>query len=189
MAFLITSLYYCVMNYITSLLVDVHGMDKGVSVYVTIIAPIMVALGPMMTISSCEKDRNFIREAILYSLILIPVILLLAFFYELNVWFSLILSVAFVVIANGVKAIVLSVMTFKMRNMINAGAYSAISNAIASISAGVTPTVIGRIIDGSGWQAAYFTTFGIVIFIIAALVVINFVVKKTNSNKTEGKEV
>ena len=187
MAFLITSLYYCVMNYITSLLVDVHGMDKSVSVYVTIIAPIMVALGPMMTISSCDKDRNFIREAILYSLLLIPIVLLLAFFYDLNVWFALVLSVAFVVIANGVKAIVLSVMTFKMRDMINAGAYSAISNAIASISAGVTPTVIGRIIDASGWRAAYFTTLGVASFIILALVIINLIVK--SSNKTIKTEV
>ncbi|MBQ9735031.1 MAG: MFS transporter [Clostridia bacterium] len=93
MAFLITSLYYCVMNYITSLFVDVHGMDKSVSVYVTIIAPIMIALGPMMTISLCEKHRDFIKNAILCSLILLPVSLLLAFFFDLNVWLSLVLCI------------------------------------------------------------------------------------------------
>ncbi|MBQ9735030.1 MAG: hypothetical protein IJV95_04130 [Clostridia bacterium] len=95
----------------------------------------------------------------------------------------------FIVVTNGVKAIVLSVMAFKLRNMVNAGAYSAISNAIASLAAGVTPTIIGSIIDNSGWQAAYLTTFGIAVFVILALILINVIIKKTNSNKTGKTEV
>ena len=136
-----------------------------------------------MTISSCEKDKNFIRQAILYSLILLPIVLLLVFFYSINVWFALLLSVSFVVIANGVKAIALSVITFKMRSVINAGAYSAISNAIASISAGITPTIIGGIIDNHGWKSAYLTTFGILLFIIISLILINLLVKRIDKNR------
>ena len=179
MAFLITSLYYCVMNYISSLLVDVHGMSQDVSIYVSMIAPVTIALGPMLVIRSCDKHKDFIRQALLFSLVLVPIPILLAFFYDSNVFVALSLTIIFIVVANGVKAIILSVMTFKLRYEINAGAYSAISNAVASVSAGVTPTVIGSIIDNAGWGAAYWTTFGIVMVVVACIFVIDVFVRRS----------
>ena len=107
-----------------------------------------------------------------------PVPVLLALFYDVNLFVALGLSVIFVVIANGVKAIGLSVMTFKMRKVMNAGAYSAISNAVASIAAGVTPTIIGKIIDSSGWAAAYWVTFALCAVIAVGLLVIDIIVRK-----------
>ena len=82
--------------------------------------------------------------------------------------------------ANGIKAIVLSVMTFKLRTVINAGSYSAIANAVASVSAGVTPTIIGAVIDVSGWQSAYLVVLGLTAFVTLALTAINIVVIKDN---------
>jgi cyanate permease len=178
MVFLITSLYYCVMNYITSLLVEVHGLPQDVSIYVSVIAPIAIAFGPMMTITSCDHHKDFIRQGLLFTLIVLPVPVLLALFYKANLLVALVLSVIFVVLANGIKAIGLSVMTFKMRKVMNAGAYSAISNAVASIAAGVTPTIIGKIIDSSGWAAAYWVTFAVCVVIAVALFVIDIIVRK-----------
>ena len=186
MAFIITSLYYGVMNFITSSLVDVHGVSQDVSIYVAIIAPITIVAGPMMTISSCDKDRDFIREGIFYMLALLPIPLLLAFFYDVNVFLYLALAIVFIVVANGVKAIVLSVMTFKMRKIINAGSYSAISNAVASVSAGVTPAILGWVKDVFGWSAVYFTVFGISLFIVVALILIELWVCRLNK-KTDAK--
>ena len=60
----------------------------------------------------------------------------------------------------------------------NAGAYSAISNAVASVSAGVTPTVIGAIIDNFGWQASYFVTFGLIVTFVVLCIVIDMHVRK-----------
>lgn len=180
MSFLITALYYGVMNYITSMLVDVHGLSDQVSIYVSIIAPITIALGPMLTIYSCDKNRNFIRQAICYLLIALPFPLFLALFYKVNVVLTLVLSVIFVIIANGVKAIVLSVVAYKMRKQINVGAYTAISNAIASLSAGIVPTIIGSIIDKAGWAVSYYVIFGLTAFIIVALIGINIFAKRMN---------
>ena len=132
----------------------------------------------MMAISSCDHHKDFIRQALVYSLILLPVPVLLAFFYKANLFLALGLSVVFVVVANGVKSIVLSVMTFKMRKVMNAGAYSAISNAVASIAAGVTPTIIGKVIDGPGWAAAYWVTTIVCAVIIIALFIIDTIVRK-----------
>jgi MFS family permease len=178
MAFLITAVYYCIMNYITSLLVDVYNLPQDVSIYVSILAPITIAVGPMITIRSCDHHKDFIRQAVLFSLILLPIPIIMAFFYNVNIFLALGLSLVFVIFANGVKAIVLSVMAFKMRKVMNAGAYSAISNAVASVSAGVTPTIIGAIIDNYGWQASYFVTFGIVAVTFVLMVIIDVAVRR-----------
>ena len=178
MAFIITALYYCVMNYIPSLLVDVHGLPQDTSIYVSIIAPIAIALGPLMTINSCDHHKDFIRQGLLYTLLLLPVSLLLVFFHGTNIFLALALLIIFIVVANGVKAIVLSVITFKLRKVMNAGAYSAISNAIASLAAGVTPTIIGGIIDTSGWATSYLVTFGLCAVVAVALFVIDIFVRR-----------
>lgn len=81
-----------------------------------------------------------------------------------------------IVFTNGIKAIVLRVMTFKFHTVINAGSYSAIVNAVASLSAGVTPTIIGAVIDTSGWQSAYLVVIRLSVFVTLALVIINMLV-------------
>jgi MFS family permease len=145
----------------------------------------------MLTIYTCDRHKDFIKQGIIYSLIILPIPALLAFFYQVNMFLALGLSIVFIVIANGIKTIVLSIMSFRMRKFINAGAYSAISNAVASISAGVTPTIIGRIIDVSGWAAAYWVTFGLVAVIIIGLVAVDIYVRreyrKTHNLKNSDK--
>ena len=167
------SLYYAIMNYITALLVDVYGMSQNLSIYVAIIAPIAVTFGPIFTINSCAKNQDFIAVGIRYLLVILPVPLLLMFFYDSHVLVAIVLSVAFIVVVQGVKAIVLSVIAYQMRTQINVGAYSAITNAVASVSAGVTPVVIGKIIDVSGWETAY----GVVFALIAGIVVLSCVLE------------
>ena len=177
-AFLFTAVYTAVMNYITSLLVDVHGLSQDVSIYVTIIAPVAVTLGPILTINLCEKHKDYIKIALICSIITLPVSILLAFLFDLNVFVAISISVFFVVLANGIKFINLSVVALKVRNQVNAGSYTAITNAVASLSAGVTATIIGRIIDVYGWQTMYTVIFILVIVIVALLIVIDILVRK-----------
>ena len=77
-----------------------------------------------------------------------------------------------------IKFINLSVVALKVRNQVNAGSYTAITNAVASLSAGVTATIIGRIIDVYGWQTMYTVIFILVIVIVALLIVIDILVRK-----------
>ena len=136
-----------------------------------------------MTISACNKDRDFIRQGILFTLVVLPIPLIMAFFYKFNVIFALALTILFVIFTNGVKAISLSIITFKMRKQINAGSYSAISNAVASVAAGVTPTVIGSIIDNSGWKTAYLVTFAITLVFVVSLIIIDIFVRKADKKR------
>ena len=182
MTFLITAVYYCVMNYITSLLVDIHGLSQDISIYVSTIAPIAITLGPVLIIRSCDRHKDFVKQSSIYMSILIPLILIITLFYEVNMWLFLVLAVAFVVIANAVKSAVISIMAYKMRNVVNSGGYSAITNAVASVSAGVTPTLMGLILGdpsvGANWDAFFLVTTGLTVFVFVALVIIDVIVRK-----------
>lgn len=183
LTFVITSLYYGIMNFITSSLVEVHGVSQEISIYVSIIAPIAIIAGPVMIIKCCDRVKDFIKVGIFFTLSILPIGLLLVLFYDANVIIYLALVVFFIVIANGIKAIVLSVITFKMRDVINAGAYSAISNAVASVSAGVSPVIMGWIKDAYGWKAVYIALLSIVLFIAVSLIITDIVLKTHKKQK------
>ena len=178
MSFFITCLFYAVMNYITSLLVTVHGVSQDISIYVTMIAPAAISIGPIVAISMCDKTIDFIRQGLYMLIVLLPISALLALFYNANLYLALALCIIFIVIANGVKAVVLSVIAFRMRKVINSGSYSAISNALASLAAGVAPTVIGAIIDVSGWAASYWVIFALVAALIIATLIIDIYIRR-----------
>lgn len=186
-AFVITALYYGIMNYITSLLVDVHHLPDDVSIFVSILAPLTIAIGPMTMITICDKKKNFVQNGIIASLITLPIPLLLALFYDLNVVFALALSVVYVVMLNSIKAIPLSISTFIMKKQINSAGYSAISNAVASLSAGVAPTVIGKIIDVYGWSVSYYVLFITLAFTIVMAIFVNILIKRSSKKSLVSK--
>ena len=167
-----------VMNYITALLVDVYGLNDDISIYVSMLAPAVIAIGPIIAISMCDYNRNFIKVGLYMLIILLPLTIFLVFLYSYNIIIALVLSLLFIIMANGVKTIVLSVMSFRMRKIVNSGSYIALSNAIASLAAGVSPTVIGIIIDVAGWQVNYLVIALLIVLLIIATLIININVRK-----------
>ena len=183
LVFFITCLYYAINNWISTLLVDVYKMDQDVSIYITILAPTLIALGPMMTIRYCDKHRDFVRAGLVYLCAALPIPFLLAFFYDKNVIFAFVLSVIYIIAVNGVKAITLSIIAFKLRCVVNTAEYTAISNAIASLAGGLAPTIIGKIIDSHGWSASYFSVFGVTLGVVLVLIVVDTIVRKNDKSK------
>ena len=183
LVFLITCLYYAINNWISTLLVDVYSMSQDVSIYITILAPTLIAVGPALTIRYCEHHRDFIRAGVLYLAVAMPVPLILAFFYDVNLIFAFVLSVFYIIAVNGVKSIALSIMAFKLRDVVNTAEYTAISNATASLAGGVAPTVVGKIIDSHGWSVSYFVVFGVTLFVVATLMVIDVFIRKNDKSK------
>jgi sugar phosphate permease len=183
LVFFITVLYYAVMNWISTLLVEIHHLSQDISIYITILAPALISLGPVMTIRSCDRDRDFVKVGMKYMLAVLPIPLLLSFLYNVNVIVAFVLSVVFVIVVNGVKAIVLSIIAFKLREEVNTAEYCVISNATASLAGGIAPTVVGSIIDSHGWSVSYLVIFAISLFVFVSIAVTDAVVvraKKKN---------
>ena len=173
--FLTAALYYAVMNWITSLLVDVYTLNQDISIYISTLAPVLITIGPVLTIRSCDKDRDFIREGWIYMLFALPLPLLLAFFYDSNAILAFVMCALFVIITSGVKAIGVSVIAFKMRRTLNTAQFSAIANASGSLAGGIAPTLVGMIIDYKGWGTSYLAIFVASLLITAGLIAIDFI--------------
>ena len=183
LVFLITCLYYAINNWISTMLVEEHGLSQDIAIYITILAPALIAVGPAMTIRYCDRHRDFVRAAYLYLLAALPIPAVLAFFYGSSAILTFVLSVIYIVAVNGVKSIGLSVMAFKLKDVVNTAEYTAISNAIASLAGGIAPTAIGFVIDGFGWKVSYLAVFGVTLGVVIALMGVDIVVRKIDKSK------
>ena len=190
MSFLITAVYNCLCNWLPSLLVDVFSFPQDASIYVSILSPIVMLFGPILTIWSCERDNNFIRQCLIYCLIILPICILMVWFYEVNIIITILLVVLYLGLANGIRTIVLSVMTFQLHTQINAGTYSAISNAVASATGAIIPTFWGYLIDNCGWKLSFVAIVVLMVIIILLLFLLLLLLKnKVIKKKKEVKDV
>ena len=186
---IINGMYYGAMNFVTSVLVDIHDLPQDASIYVSTIVPIIIILGPMITISSCEKHRDYVKEGIKYLLILMPLPILLAIFYKVNFILYLVLIVIYLILANGIRVILNNVIAFKMKDYINVASFTAITNAFASIAASVWPLIIAFIYDNSNWGTTYWTLTAMTVVTLIATIVIDRVVKSTYKKDNNGENL
>ena len=176
--FLSGVLYYAVMNWISTLLVEVHSMSQNISIYVTTLAPLLISIGPVLTIRSCDKHRNFIRVGLVYFLFAMPIPLLLAFLYDVNALLAFLLSAIFVILMNGVKTMAMTVAAFKMRREVNTAQFCVIANAAGSLSAAIAPTAVGKVIDDFGWSVSYLAVFGLAVVLVLLFIGSDLVSRK-----------
>ena len=181
--FMVATLYYSVMNWITSLLVDVYSVSQDISIYITTLAPILLTLGSLMTIRSCDKDKDFIMVGAKYLLLALPLPFVLTFLYNFNVIFAFAICAVFVIITNGVKTIGISVVAFKMRRSLNTAQISSITNASASLAGGIAPTIIGLVIDCKGFGMAYFVIFVVNIITVLSILGVDLLLVRSGKQK------
>ena len=180
---LCSALYFMGMNWMPNMLQEVFSLPADVSLYITILAPICITVGPVLTVNSCEKHKNFVAVSIVYFSLACIFALLLFLFYDKNVVVTIILLLIFLVLANGARMISLSIVSMRMRTSIEPRTYTTLVNAVASISAGLAPFLFGSIIDNSGWTSAYLTLLICNVCVVAILIGAHFVIRLANKNK------
>ena len=188
---LVTTLYYAINNWVGNFFKEVYGLPDSVSIVISLIVPIMTFFGPFIAISLSKKRKNYIKSAVVAVFVPLAAALALVFFYDAGIIVAMLLIAVFIV---GTKVLTgfQSVATFDMRTEINAGSYSAMVNAAASVSAALAPTVMGKIIDAAnaagstgqeGWVAQYGCAAGIsAATFLFLLLCFAFTRKKTNLN-------
>ncbi len=188
-SFLLNGLYYGVMGFVTRVLVDIYALPQDASIYISTIIPIIIILGPLITISSCEKHKDFIKVAIKYLIILLPIPILLVLLYKVNMILFLVLIVIYLILANGIRVILNNVVGFKMKDYINVAAFVAIINAFASISASVWPLIIAYIKDNGTWGATYVAIVIMVVAVLLATFVIDLLVRRIYKKDNNGEDL
>ena len=184
---IINGLYYGVFSFITSVLVDIYAIPQDISIYVSTIVPIVIVLGPLITISSCEKHKDFVGEGIKYLFMLAPLPIMLALLYDKSMLLFIAMALVYLVFTNGIRIILTNVIAFKMKDFINVASFSALTNAFASVAASIWPLVIALVKDNGGWGATYWTLTVMTITLLLVTIIIDrgikIVYKKDNNGE------
>ena len=186
---IINGLYYGVFSFVTSVLVDIYNFPQDASIYVSTIIPILIILGPVIIINSCEKHRDFIKVGIKYLLIFLIIPILLGLFYDVNAILFIALIVVYLVLVNGIRVILNNVIAFKMKDYINVASFTALTNAFASIAASVWPLIIAFIYDNSNWGVTYWTLTAMTAILLVITIIIEKVVKTTYKKDNNGENL
>ncbi len=177
LSILVHFVYYGVLNWLPSLLTENFAMKESIAQAISAIAPIAVAIGPVLAIRHCETHPDFVFVGFIYLSLACILSLLLIFLFKTNVILTLVLVCVFLVIIQGTISMVFSVISYKLSQYVNAGAHAGLMNAAGGISAGLAPTILGAIIDSNGWQVSYITIFAIIfittLFVFALLISLN----------------
>ena len=181
MSLLIHALFYGVMNWMPSLLIDknVFALSPSAGILITVLAPIVTSVGPIIAVVNCEKHKNFVSVAFVYLSISLVFALLLALFCKTNLILSILLLIVFLSVVQCAVTVVLSIVSFKMSKFINVGAHGGLMNAAGAIAAGFTPTIIGAVIDGSGWNISYWVIFALNLALVSIIAVMLLLMKKS----------
>ena len=174
LTFLTNALYFSLFNWFSKLLYDVFSLSKTYSIFISLFIPLITFLGSIISINICEKHNAIYVVAIIMYGISLPLSFLLVLFYDINIFFVVVIYVGFLIIANGARNIYQSITAFKLRTVIDSGKLSLVLNGTASIGAGFAPTIIGWVIDCYGWMSSFLLLFLLdgLIFILTIILVV-----------------
>ena len=183
LSFLVHCVFYGTINWIPSLLQENFGMREDLAILISVLAPLATMIGPIIAIRHCEKHINFIAVGLVYFIIASVISFAYVFIFDVNLILSLSILIIYLIIIQGAVTIIFSVISYKLCDYINAGAHSGLMNAAGAFAAGFAPTIVGAIIEYSGWQISYLVVF-IITFVITILIsTILFVLNKFKYKK------
>jgi len=171
-------MHYSIMNWLPSMLNKIFGMPESASILISIIAPLIMFLFSFVAIYTCEKQQDIIKVFGVFMIIAVIAYLPLVFVFDVNIILTLALIILFIGLASAGRVVLAGVISFKMRSQINTGSYMASTNAMASIAAGVMPTVTGCVIDAYGYQAFFYVVLGVVALCSLLSVILFFFIEK-----------
>lgn len=180
-------MHYGVMNWMPDMLHELFGMPQSYSILITLIAPLIMLVGSFIAIFSCEKVKNILTVNTVSSVVAFVMLIPLLFFYKANIVVTLGLLIVFIGSSYMGRVVFAGIMSMKMRSQINAGAYTASTNAMASIAAGVMPPIAGHIITGNGYGSLFLTV--LILFAVFAILLLMFNIFVAHKNSVEVKNV
>ncbi|MBR1983117.1 MAG: MFS transporter [Clostridia bacterium] len=190
--FIITSVYFMLSTNVDFFLKEVGGFTNSQSKSLTIIATIVTVVGPLITVSLCEKYRNYIIVGGVLCSIALVFMLMLVFAFEYSAIFSLIIFIIFLIIINGARTITLSIVGVKQRSNIDSGTFITAVNVFSSLSSGVAPKLISMIIDNENlstilsWRISFIiiavAVFTLSVFCLLSGLIVNKKNRKLQNN-------
>lgn len=149
--------YYGLNNWFSKLMYDVHGIPKHYSILLSVGVSLLTAIASAVAISYFSKSKISNQVATIGYVVLMGLSIIIAFTYKLHVIYVMLICVLFICLTQGLKTLYNSVTTYDVKDVIEPGKYSLLFNAMASIAAGCSPTVISLIFENFGWIYSFIT--------------------------------
>ena len=184
-------IYYGMTNWVPNLLKELHGMPAQYSILVTILVPFAMIPGPIIAAKSSEKHKNYFGVCAVFGLLSFLFCLALLFLYSSNIVTALLLSAVALLFLRGLVNMVCTYIPLILKKSYDAGKLSMISNALASLGAGIAPFVTGLIMDSNGganWRGYYIFILAIGFMCVVSLFFATRYLKKTQKNETDSGE-
>ncbi|MBR3805193.1 MAG: MFS transporter [Clostridia bacterium] len=148
-------LYYGLNNWFSKLLYDVYGIPKHYSILVSVGVSVLTAVAGTIAISYYSKTKNGNFVTTIGYLGLGATSIALAFTYDLNVIYVILVCVLFICFAQAFKTLYNAVVTYEVKEVVDPGKYSLMFNAMASIAAGCSPTIMSLMFENFGWKFSF----------------------------------
>ena len=189
MGLAVTGLFFTINNTLDIFLKQIGGFDNTTAKWITVVAPVAIIIGPILCVKVCDKHRNFLAVGVGFFGLSAVFAVLLLFLFDVHIVLSLVLLLAFMVLTNGGRSISLSIAALKLRDKIDVGVCSVLTNAAASIASGVIPKLFTMIIDKpalspvENWTNAFMLIAIWNIVVVAVLIGLILWIKYINRNK------
>ena len=193
--FMMTGLFFMVNNNLDIFLKEIGGFSNDAAKLLTIIAPVSIVIGPIMTVRFCEKQKNFILVSLIFFAISIIFAAMMLILFRHSAIATLVMILIFLILTNGGRSVLLSIAGMKMRSKIDTGVYSTIVNAAASIASGIAPKIIAVFLDNGSysveesWTVSFAFILGTAICIVLILSALLVWIKLANKNLTKSDKV
>jgi MFS family permease len=117
--------------------------------------PALTAVAGTIAISYYSKTKNGNFVTTIGYLGLGATSIALAFTYDLNVIYVILVCVLFICFAQAFKTLYNAVVTYEVKEVVDPGKYSLMFNAMASIAAGCSPTIMSLMFENFGWKFSF----------------------------------
>ncbi len=168
-AFLSNFIYQGVLAWIPNLLYECFNVSSSKATIVTMIVPFAVTLGPIISMSLCDKYNHW-KICLLLCLTSLAVPFVLSGIYNKNVIVSILVILIFLIIYRAICNVFTTVVPVKSNKFVNSGSFAALANTAASFGFACGAPVVGKAIDSVGWSVSYiFIGFAAVLLVFTVL--------------------
>ena len=167
-------------GWVPKILFDQFGLDKSLSILVTLILPILTVFGTTVVVALNKKIKEHTAlMAVMFVFASVFTCIVLAFF-NTPYWIIILVCLGLIaLIMSGANNIVTSMIPLEMRDKANSGFVAGILNGCCYVGSTLSSVCLGAISDAYGWAPAFMLLLilCLVVVIISAICAIINAVK------------
>ncbi len=174
-------LYYGLVGWFPSLLIENFSMPTEYSIFITLLLPLCTTPSSFAIIAMNERSKSDYTVMILFMSAVTGLGIMMCFLYGASILLTVVASVLMLFCMRGISSLVAVYFPLKYSDRIESGRFSLILNAFSSIAAGVMPYAISLVLERTGWRV-YFIIMLAISFVTLLLVVAGRI-KETAANR------